>query len=343
MEELLYAAGLSRSDNDSLEKRNFTALHRIVLGFSSLDLGSYLETSTSELDMRDSLGKTPLCWAASRPSSKTVETLINFGASPSLGDSRSQTPLHYCAGSGTSEATKLVLEAALEEAKLRARKWKRQSTSDTSDTSPDFFSAIVDAPDAKGRTPLNFAVRMDFPVHAELLISYGANLEAVDSVLNRTMLLSAIYWSSHQVLPLLLASGARTDVLDARKATLLHYAAKFGDLTTLKILSGFDIGALDVDATDDVGSTAWAIFESRHERCVYEDEAIRAESMLAFQKILDNVSGRHANIPHVCAETIDEIGSDHTGEFALEDEITVTPLSPKNAQGWGRDRRSQTF
>lgn len=46
MEKLFFAAGLSMSDTDSLEKRNFTILHRIVLGFSSADLESYLETST---------------------------------------------------------------------------------------------------------------------------------------------------------------------------------------------------------------------------------------------------------------------------------------------------------
>lgn len=197
MQKLLHAAGLSMSEHESLEKRRFTALHRTVEGFSSIDLESYLETSTSELDVRDSLGKTPLCWAASRPDPRKVEILLKFGASPSLEDNRSQTPLHYCAGSGTTEATQFVLVAALEDAKLRTRKWHRQSSSSTSEPSPDFLSAIVDAPDSKGRTPLNLAVRMNFPVHAEFLLSYGANLEAMDAVLDRTMLLSAFYWRSH--------------------------------------------------------------------------------------------------------------------------------------------------
>lgn len=71
----------------------------------------------------------------------------------------------------------IVLKAALEEARLRAGKRKRQSGAYNSEPSPDFLSAIVDAPDSKGRTPLNFATRMNFPVHAELRTSYGANQE----------------------------------------------------------------------------------------------------------------------------------------------------------------------
>ena len=341
MEKLLYAAGLSMSDHESLEKRRFTALHRIVLGFSSLSLESYLETSTSELDARDSLGKTPLCWAASRPDHRTVETLLKFGASPSLGDNRSQTPLHYCAGSGTSEATKLILEAALEEANLRTRKWHRQSSSSTPEPSPDFLSAIVDARDSKGRTPLNFAVRMNFPVHAELLISYGASLEAVDTVLDRTMLLSAVYWRSYQIVPVLLARGARTDVLDARKAGLLHYAARFGDSAILQILSNFDIGPLEVDATDDTGNTAWTIFESRHERCVSEDETTRTESMQAFQKITYLARGHHTPVPHVCTEIISEDGQEQGQSSPPRTEPTVAPLSSDLGQDWVPERRSQ--
>ena len=342
MEKLLYAAGLSMTDTDSLEKRNFTTLHRIVLGFSTIDLQSYLETSTNDLDICDSLGKTPLCWAAARPNVHIVETLLRYGASPSLGDHRSQTPLHYCAGSGTAEATELVLKAALEEAKLRTRKWKRQSVDDSPESTPNFLSAIVNAPDSKGRTPLNFATRMNFPQHARLLISYSADLEAIDSVLDRTMLLSAIYWRSHQVLPILLDSGANTNIFDARKASLLHYAAKFGDLTTLQILSQYNIGLLDVDSTDDAGNTAWAIFESRHERCIYEEDEVREQSMQAFQKILENAKGVPTDVPHVCTNIVDPDNSILGADALPSQGSTVTPLSPMTMRNRSQMRRSQT-
>lgn len=338
VEKLLFAAGLSISDTDSLEKRNFTTLHRIVLGLSSVNLESYLETSTSDLDARDSLGKTPLCWAASRPNVKVVETLLRFGASPSLGDNRSQTPLHYCAGSGTAEAMEMVLKAALDEARLRTRKWKRQSGANCSEPSPDFLSAIVDAPDSKGRTSLNFATRMDFPVHAKLLLSYGANLEAIDSVLDRTMLLSAVYWRSHNVLPILLANGARTDVLDARKASLLHYAANFGDLGTLEILRDFNIGFLDIDAVDDAGRTARTIFESRNDRCIEEDDVIRVRSAEAFRTILDRSKGVHTESSPVCSLTRGLDSSGEEGASNPSQNHSTAPLSPTVAETWSLER-----
>ena len=343
MERLLFAAGLSMSDTESLDKRDFTTLHRIVLGFSAVDLESYLQTSTSDLDMRDSLGKTPLCWAAARPNIKVVETLLRYGASPSLEDNRSQTPLHYCAGSGTPEAMSMVLQAALEEARLRARKWKRQSGANSSAPSPDFLSVIVDATDSKGRTPLNFATRMNFPIHAELLIFYGASLEAIDSVLDRTMLLSAIYWRSHKVLPILLANGARCDVFDARRASRLHYAAKFGDLLNLQILLAAQIGLLDVDAVDDTGQTAWTIFESRHERCIDEDDVVRLQSIELFRKLIDHAKGGSTDAPHVCAETQDRdevcaVETSSSSQYA-----SIAPLSSTVAQAWSLERRSHTF
>ena len=170
---------------------------------------------------------------------------------------------------------------------------------------------------------------------AELLLSYGANLEAVDTVLDRTMLLSAVYWRSHQIVPILLTRGARTDALDARKATLLHYAARFGDLTILQILSNFDIGPLDVDATDDTGNTAWTIFESRHDRCVSEDEVIRAKSMQAFQKILGLAKGHRSHVPHVCTEIVSENDQEQGHVPPHQPDPTIAPLFLKVAQDWG--------
>ncbi|KAG6989898.1 hypothetical protein G7Y79_00061g092850 [Physcia stellaris] len=179
---------------------------------------------------------------------------------------------------------------------------------------------------------------MDFPVHAKLLISYGANLEAIDSVLDRTMLLSAVYWRSHNVLPILLANGARTDVLDARKASLLHYAANFGDLGTLEILRDFNIGALDVDALDDAGRTARTIFESRTDRCIEEDDVIRVRSAEAFRTILDRAKGVHAESSPVCSSTrpLDSSGGDEA--LNPSQNHSNAPLSPMVTETWSLER-----
>lgn len=342
LEFLLNSAGLSLSDTDSLEKRDFTTLHRIILGLSTIDLKSYLDTTTSELDVGDSLGKTPLCWAASRPDSTMVETLLAYGASPCIGDRRKQTPLHYSAGSGSPHSTRLILEAALEEAHQKASDWKRFNQSQDDNEQPDFLSEIVDARDSKGRTPLNFATRMNFPEHTRLLISAGANIECVDAVLDRTTLLSAIYWKSHEVISILLESGADADVLDARNASVLHYAARFGDLETLEILEKSDLGQLSIDATDDSGHTAWEIFESRHERCIAEEEEVRERSIEAFRKILENVTIETANPAHVCTEIEDEDSEDPFEEGIAKLKALTATLG-KPPVHLSKERRSSTF
>ena len=342
LELLQSSAGLSSSDTDSLAKRNFTPLHRIVLGLSTLDLKSYLDTTTSDLDTKDSLGKTPLCWAASRPDSETVRLLLEFGANPCLGDHRQQTPLHYCAGSGTAQSMALVLEAAMNEAEYQASKWSRSDAHEGDDYRPDFLREIIDARDSKGRTPLHFATRMNFPEHTRLLLSFGADTECVDAVLDRTTLVSAVYWNSHEVIAILLESGARTDILDSRHASLFHYAARFGDLETLAILSRADLCPLDVDARDDSGYTTWEIFESRHERCITELDDGRGDSIKAFREFMEHMTRPIQSPTHVCTELeiVDE-------EVSVVDTTSSIPGIPEGfaetVEKASPKRRCQTF
>ena len=302
LELLQSSAGLSISDTDSLAKRNFTPLHRIVLGLSTLDLTSYLDTTTSDLDTQDSLGKTPLCWAASRPDTEIVRVLLDYGASPCLGDHRQQTPLHYCAGSGTAQSIALILQAAMDESKNQASNWSQSNADEEDNERPNFLRAIVDARDSKGRTPLHFATRMNFPEHSRLLLSYGADTECVDAVLDRTTLLCAIYWNSHEVMAILIENCARTDVLDSRNASVLRYAARFGDLKTLAFLSTADLGQLNIDARDDSGYTAWEIFESRHETCTSELDDASIDSVTAFRQFKEHITHQAGRLTNVDAE-----------------------------------------
>ena len=325
LETLLWSTGLSVNDTDSLEKRNFTPLHRIVLGLSSVRLDAYLDMTTSEIDKRDLLGKTPLCWAASRPDSRAVETLLRYGASPSLADHRKQTPLHYCAGSGTPQSMELVLKAAMNKAHQQASTWREGNRPDDFSDQPDFLGHIVDTRDSKGRTPLNFATRMDFPEHTQLLISYGADMECIDAVLDRTTLLCAIYWQSHKVLPILLESGACTDIVDSRHASILHYAARFGDLKALDILSKYDLGQLDINSRDDSGHIPWEIFASRHERCITEDEDTREKSVKLFSQILENATKHITRPAHVCQEIEDDQNDSPSEKEAFYDAFSDPP------------------
>jgi ankyrin repeat protein len=288
METLLRSADLTPTDTDSLEKRNFSTVHKIIFGISNLDLEEYLKVvDPAEINQPDSLGRTPLCWASSRQNPDQVDKLLRYGASPHIADQRKQSPLHYCAGSGAAESMKHILVAIREKTGTRT------------------LHEVVDARDSKGRTPLNFATRMNFPVHVQLLLSFGADTECVERSNGRTIILEAIYWNSHKTLPLLLNNKVRTDVLDIRSASILHYAARFADSTTLTILANHDLGRLDTRAKDDQGLTPLDIFNSPHLRCVSEAGVIRDISVTQFRTILHNAAGSFDSSSPVNSNTLE--------------------------------------
>ncbi|OBT74411.1 hypothetical protein VF21_06835 [Pseudogymnoascus sp. 05NY08] len=272
-ENFLTTIGLSRFDSDILHKRKFSVVHQIVLELSNVDLDDYLRTASDEIDRPDIMGKSPLCWAASRPNPVFVGILLRHGALLHTSDRRKQTLLHYCAGSGSAHSMKIMLKTA-------------QERMNGSKQSINSFADFINAKDSKGRTPLNFATRMNFLDHAELLIAADADIEAVDEPLRRTILLTAIYWNSNDVLSILLDNEANTGQCDASHASILHYAARYANIKTLNVLLQHNLTNCDVDARDDGALTALETFESTQDRVKFEDEKNQLASATALKRIL---------------------------------------------------------
>lgn len=197
---------------------------------------------------------------------------MKHAASVEVTDNRQKTVLHYAAGSGAPESVGLILKAI-----------RRLETTETCPR-----NSLVEAADDKGRTPFNYTTRMNLLAHAQLLIENGARLEAKESKSKRTTPLNAIYWNSHDVLPVLLKRGAQTNVRDASGAALLHHVAWFGDLRTLQIMVSNEIGRIDPDLVDHEGLTALDIFNSTNARCRPKDSIERELAARVFRSIIQH-------------------------------------------------------
>lgn len=79
-------AVVSLDCTDYEETRNFTSLHRMVLGISHKDLDSGLADSLVNLDAVDASGQTPLARAVVRDDFVTVSKLLSSGANPNVRD-----------------------------------------------------------------------------------------------------------------------------------------------------------------------------------------------------------------------------------------------------------------
>ena len=280
-------------ETEDLQKRNFTPLHLTVLGFSRVALDAMLELTTVDIDARCSLGRTPLCWAALRQDSKPVQILIDKGATLHLADCRGQNPFHFAAETGSIESLQILLEAVAKTdghfSRNCQRSWDQEkdklNTKERETKMSSYWRDLVEAKDYKGRTPLHFATRRNQFAHAQLLLLYNARIDSPDSVLGRTPLHMAIYWNHHRITRLLIESGARTDINDADGATVLHYAAKFGDITTLAILNNAQSHIISSDVRDANGLTCFDAFDQFRREVLREDEQTFQIARCRFERL----------------------------------------------------------
>ena len=297
-------------DYDDLLKRNFTILHRIIFGLTRANLREQLTLSTSGIDSRCSLGRTPLCWAALRTDPNNVRVLVEFGAALHLVDCRGQSPVHFAAETGHIESLKLLLATAAQikfpdprlqaAAAARVIDYERQVIKPVS----SFGLELLEAKDYKGRSALQLACRNGKKDHASLLLDYGANIDVTDTTIDRTSLHISIYWNRHDIIGLLLARGASTSVVDNAGMTILHYAAKFGDARTMGIFETAEITGLSPEWRDKDNRTALETFDDLRPVCLVEDCDTFVQARAQLQNILAKITKAK------CADLLKTSGSD---------------------------------
>lgn len=166
----------------------------------------------ADVNAKDGLGLTPLCWAKSED---VARLLIAKGADVNARDWSGQTALHTAASSGRNEVVALLIEQG----------------------------ANVNAVDNFGETPLYRAVLKGDTDTVRLLIRHGADV-GVGDLRGNTPLHCA---PNADIAALLIGKGANVRAANRYGYTPLHEAARQGysDVAKLLIAKGADVNAKD--------------------------------------------------------------------------------------------------
>lgn len=191
---LLFPAGSAQSQEifDAFRKGDIQAVKALV------------KKSPQVLDARDSIGMTPLHYAAIRQNTELIGFFIDHGAKLELKNAQSWTPMHMAAWQDRQDAVAVLL--------------KRGAALETRDD--DGHTALILCAWGLGR---------DQPATCRILIDAGADVNAIDKRGDSALFVAAMY-GNREVVDLLLEQGAL--VPEDKWQFVLHMAASHG-LTTL--------------------------------------------------------------------------------------------------------------
>lgn len=194
---------------------------------------------------KDDLGQTALHFAAGAGNRKIVQLLLEEGADVNYVGKTSSVISLACKG-GHIEVAKILFDKA----SLSFRDNKKMTPLHLAIEHLNYDDVVplllrkgfsVDVRDASGATPLRLAVFAGKIDVAELLIEYGADVNAVDSTSQTALHLVAtreIRKNEYSITRLLLDSGADVNTQDADGMTALHYAVSKGKERLINLLMG---------------------------------------------------------------------------------------------------------
>lgn len=260
-------------ETHSMNRFDFSDLHKAVLNILSTPLPSLLAKPShkSEVNHRDSWSRTPLHWAAKASNHEAVSALILAGADVNVSDCMGTTPLHLAARARDPRGLEMLVMA---KANTRVRNQRNEEPIHyaTHQSMAHVRALLVAGASLQPNDLLHWAITAPTAGVARFLIERGVPSENIDEESN-TPLFHAVKYCAHECLDMLLAKGVDTGHVNGEGATILHWAARHGDMRVLEVMRRWGFGAVDVGKRDGVGRTAMQMLENRTGRPVGMKEA----------------------------------------------------------------------
>ena len=310
---------------DVFDHWNLRQIHLIILGWSSVDLATYLSISIDEVDVFDSWGRTPLMWAAWRGDSHSVSVLLDYGADPHATSFDGNSVLIYATSGGSLECIKLILEAGADinhmSHSLLTPAMGGSQLGDNEAIAKVRLTrgAAIEASRHQKFTPLYVAALTNNVDSLAFLLECGASVD-VSSWNCSTPLSMAISFSNHRMAEELIKRGADLNTAPAFTVSYLRNAAVFGDERMIRLFIGAK-PAIDISLKDPQGYTAEDRMKERLV-CMGSSNPKSEGLAAAFQELVDVCAVEYDKAQRPIEELLaDEIEDD---ELFDEDDVDET-------------------
>ncbi|KAL8766550.1 MAG: hypothetical protein Q9209_006693 [Squamulea sp. 1 TL-2023] len=245
---------------DVFDHWNLRQIHLIILGWSSVDLTTYLSISIDEADVYDSWGRTPLMWAAWRGDSESVSILLDHGADPQATSFDGNSVLIYATYGGDLECMNLILNTGADINHMSNSILTPAMGGSQLGDNPAIAKvrlmrgAAIEASRHQKFTPLYVAALTNKVESLAFLLDCGASTEWSDWNCSDPLSL-AISFSNHRMAEALIIHGANLNIAPAFTVSYLRNVAVFGDEKMLRLFINAK-PAINVDLKDPQGFTA---------------------------------------------------------------------------------------